>query len=200
MVEFALGEVSLSTIDTAGLTPEFRDRVHAAAREELTKWGIDRFSIMALADRNDLPVQEIIRYWSDEPTLIIDVLLEGSGREAVVPDTGSLRGDLFALVADMAAYVASGQGHRMQGSHLIGEPFLDGIEIRRTLWRVRAQRLGAVFVRAHERGEMRDGVDPAVVLELLLAPINMRALFTGETIDEPYCLQVADLVWHAIKS
>ena len=46
----------MSMIDEAGLTPEFRDRVHAAAREELTQWGIDRFNIMALADRNGLPL------------------------------------------------------------------------------------------------------------------------------------------------
>lgn len=190
----------MSTIDAAGPTPEFRERVHAAAREELTRWGIDRFSIMALADRNGLSVHEILTFWADESALIIDVLLDGSGRQTAAPDTGSLRDDLFALATGMAAYVSSDQGHQIQGSHLIGEPFLDGIEIRRTLWRVRAQRLSDVFARARERGELRDGVDPAVVLELLLAPVNMRALFTGEPIDEPYCRQVADLVWHAIRS
>jgi hypothetical protein len=190
----------LSAVDAAGLTPEFRELVHAAARQELTQWGIDRFSIVALADRNDLVVNEILAFWSDEAALIIDVLLEGAGREAVAPDTGSLRGDLLALVAGMATYVGSGQGHQIQGSHLIGEPFLDGIEIRRTLWRVRAERLSVVFSRAAERGELRDGIDPVVVLELLLAPINMRALFTGETIDEPYCQLVADLVWRAVRA
>ena len=158
----------MSTIDEAELTPEFRERVHAAAREELTQWGIDRFSIMALADRNGLPVHDILQFWSDEAALIIDVLLDGAGRQAMAPDTGSLRDD--------------------------------GIEIRRTLWRVRAQRLSVVFSRAHERGELRAGVDPAIALEMLLAPINMRALFTGEPIDEPYCRRVADLVWQAIRS
>ncbi|MCV7212925.1 TetR/AcrR family transcriptional regulator C-terminal ligand-binding domain-containing protein [Mycolicibacterium canariasense] len=187
-------------MDKAGPTPEFRDRVHAAAREELTQWGIDRFSIVALADRNGLPVHDILQFWADEATLIIDVLLDGAGRQAVAPDTGSLREDLYALAAGMAAYVSSDQGHQIQGSHLIGEPFLDGIEIRRTLWRVRAQRLSVVFSRARERGELRAGVDAAVALEMLLAPINMRALFTGEAIDDPYCRQVADLVWQAIRA
>lgn len=200
MDEIGLGGLLLSANDAAGLTPEFRELVHAAARQELTTWGIDRFSIVALADRNDLAVNEILGFWSDEAALIIDVLLDGAGREAEVPDTGSLRDDLFGLAADMAAYLGSGQGHQIQGSHLIGEPFVDGIEIRRTLWRVRAQRLSTVFDRARDRGELRDGIEPAVVLELLLAPINMRALFTGETIDEPYCRQVADLVWHAVRT
>lgn len=190
----------MSTIDEAGLTPEFRDRVHAAAREELTQWGIDRFNIMALADRNGLPLHDILQCWPDEAALIIDVLLDGAGRQAVAPDTGSLRDDLYALATGMAAYVGSDQGHQIQGSHLIGEPFLDGIEIRRTLWRVRAQRLSVVFSRAGERGELRAGVDPAVALEMLLAPINMRALFTGEAIDEAYCRQLADLVWRAIRA
>ncbi|MCX2712827.1 TetR-like C-terminal domain-containing protein [Mycolicibacterium sp. J2] len=190
----------MSTIDEAGPTPEFRDRVHAAAREELTRWGIDRFSIMALADRNGLAMAEILQFWADDATLIIDVLLDGAGRQATAPDTGSLREDLYALAAGMAAYVGSDQGHQIQGSHLIGEHFVDGIEIRRTLWRVRAQRLSVVFERALDRGELRAGVDAAVALEMLLAPINMRALFTGEAIDEAYCRQVADLVWQAIRS
>ncbi len=190
----------MSTIDEAGPTPEFRDRVHAAAREELTRWGIDRFSIMALAHRNGLPVVDIRQFWADEAALIIDVLLDGTGRQAVAPDTGSLRDDLYAVAADMAAYVSSDRGHKIQGSHLIGEYFADGIEIRRTLWRVRSQRLSVVFERAHERGELRAGVDAATTLEMLLAPINMRALFTGEAIDESYCRQLADLVWQAIRS
>ncbi|MCV7358673.1 TetR/AcrR family transcriptional regulator C-terminal ligand-binding domain-containing protein [Mycolicibacterium fluoranthenivorans] len=200
MGELAKGGLLLSAIETEGLTPEFRELVHAAARQELTKWGIDRFSIVALADRNGLPVDEILEFWTDEAALIMDVLLDGAGREAAPPDTGSLRGDLYALAVGMAAYLGSDQGHQIQGSHLIGEPFLDGIEIRRTLWRVRVQRLGIVFGRARDRGELRDGIEPAVVLELLLAPINMRALFTGEPIDEPYCRVVADLVWHAVRS
>jgi len=179
---------------------DFRQRVHAAARDELKRWGIDRFNLVAMAGRHQLDADEIRRHWADDADLIVDVLLEGSGRTNIVPDTGSLRGDLLILVTDMAEYVTSGDNHVIQGSHIIVDHFNDGIDIRRRLWQQRALRLGAVFDRAQQRGEMRADIDHATVLELLLAPVNMRALFTGEPIDEQYCRHVADLVWHAIRT
>ena len=51
---------------------------------------------------------------------------------------------------------------------------------------------------ARERGELLDGVDALTALELLFAPINMRALFTGEPIDDDYCRTIAELVWRAV--
>jgi hypothetical protein len=33
---------------------------------------------------------------------------------------------------------------------------------------------------------------------LLFAPINMRALFTGEPLDDEYCRTVSELVWRAV--
>jgi hypothetical protein len=35
-------------------------------------------------------------------------------------------------------------------------------------------------------------------MQLLLAPINVRALYTKDAVKESYCEAVADLVWHAI--
>ena len=47
---------------------------------------------------------------------------------------------------------------------------------------------------------MRPDVDHFTVLELLFAPINMRALYTGEPVDETYCRTVADLVYRAVST
>jgi hypothetical protein len=190
----------MSSADADQVTANFRDRVHAAARDELARWGIDRFSIVSLADRHHLDADEIGVHWADEKALLIDLLLDGEGRAPFVPDTGSLHGDLLALVKNMATYVTTGDGHLIQGSHLISDRHLDDLAIRRLLWKERVNRIGAVFDTARQRGELRDDVDAAVVLEMLLAPINMRALFTGELIDEHYCRQLALFVCRAVYS
>ena len=57
-----------------------------------------------------------------------------------------------------------------------------------------------MFERARVRGEIRDGIDYFTALELLLAPINMRALYTGEPVDDAYCQTVADLVYRAVSA
>lgn len=180
------------------VSDDLRQRVLIAAHDELTRWGIDRFSIVALADRHDLDPGIIAQRWSSEEQLILDVLIDEQRTNIPAPDTGTLRTDLLALARAMADYVSSDAGRSLQATHLIGNRSLPTAEIRRTVWRARSSRLHIVFDRARDRGELVDDVDPPTAMELLLAPINMRALFTGEPIDDQYCQTVADLVWRAI--
>jgi Tetracyclin repressor-like, C-terminal domain len=177
---------------------EVRERVLAAAYDELIRWGIDRFSIMSLADRHGLDAGVIRQQWGHEEHLMLDVFVRWPGKEVTPPDTGSLRNDWLPLAAGMASYVQSEVGRRLQITHLIGNPGLPTAQLRRAVWRARSDNLRVVVDRAHQRGELRDGVDALTVLELLFAPINMRALFTGEPVDDDYSRTVPELVWRAV--
>src|ERR1700744_1428240 len=180
---------------------EFREQVLAAAYDELTRWGIDRFSIVALADRHRLHPVVIRQQWGSEEGLVIDVLLHLPNTERITPpDLGSLRSDLWALAVGMGAYVQSDIGRSLQVTHVIGNPDLPTARIRQAVWRARSDRRRVVFERARERGELLDGIDDLTVLEMLFAPINMRALFTGEPVDEDYCRPISELVWRAVKA
>lgn len=174
-------------------------RVVAAVHDELARWGIDRFDIGAMAHRHGLDVDAILRRWPDPELLILDALAQRPG-DTAAPDTGSLRSDLFYLAVRMAAMVTSESGRKLHGAHLISDIRYGGVEIRQSAWRARAATLAVVFDRARERGEMRDGVDYVTALELLFAPINMRALYTGELVDDDYCQTVADLVYCAVST
>jgi hypothetical protein len=180
------------------LPSEIRDRTLAAAYDELTRWGIDRFSIVSLAGRHGLDPSMIRQQWGDEERLMLAVFLNWPSKEMPVPDTGSLRDDLAALAFGMASYVQSDIGRSLQVTHVIGNPDLPSAEIRRAVWRARAGSLRVVVDRARQRGELLDGVDAPTVLELLFAPINMRALFTGEPVDDDYCRRISELVWRAV--
>src|SRR5262245_46527077 len=92
-----------------GSIPEdVRERVLAAAYDELIRWGMDRFSIVALADRHGLDPAEIRRHWGTEERLVIDVLLYWPGNQGLKPpDSGSLRDDLLLLALGMCSYVQS---------------------------------------------------------------------------------------------
>ena len=61
----------MGPIEGDGSQSEVRERIHAAAVDELARWGIDRFSIEALADRHGLDPNEIRRYWPDREALIL---------------------------------------------------------------------------------------------------------------------------------
>jgi Tetracyclin repressor-like, C-terminal domain len=176
---------------------EVRERVLAAAYDELIRWGIDRFSIVSLADRHGLDPGLIRQQWGNEECLTLDLLLCWP-KEITAPDAGSLRTDLLVLAGGMARYVQSEVGRCLQIAQLSGDPDLPTARIRRAVWRARSGSLRIVCDRARERGELRDGVDALTVLELLFAPINMRVLFTGEPVDDDYCRTISELVLRAV--
>ncbi|AFM15622.1 transcriptional regulator, TetR family [Mycolicibacterium chubuense NBB4] len=187
------------TVDDARADDEL-SRIVAAVHDEVARWGIDRFDVPAMAARHGLDVEAIQRRWPDPEALILDALAQRPGDDGAPPDTGSLRTDLFALAQRMAAMVASDAGRKLHGGHLIGDTHVASVEVRRSAWRSRAAGLAVVFERARQRGEMREGVDHFTVLELLFAPINMRALYTAEPVDDAYCATIAGLVYCAVAA
>ncbi|MCV7226021.1 TetR/AcrR family transcriptional regulator C-terminal ligand-binding domain-containing protein [Mycolicibacterium komossense] len=179
--------------------PELRDRVMAAGIDELTRWGIERFSLGALAARHGIDESEIVKYWGDGQHLALDVLLRWDGTQSVTPDTGALRSDLKALSLVVASYVNTALGRSLLRALVMEDHMLYSDDTRLTFWKVRLGTLRTIFDRAAERGELRDGINLVAAVQLLVAPINVRALYTAEPVDEEYCTDVADLVWRAVK-
>ena len=52
--------------------------------------------------------------------------------------------------------------------------------------------------RATERGELREGVNTTAAVQIVMAPPNIRGLYSDAIIDDKYCEAIADLAWHAI--
>src|ERR1700721_1860030 len=76
---------------------DVRARVMPAVLDELARWGVERFSIEALAERHRLDPALIYQHWGDRQRLIVDAALADVEALASATNTGSLRGDLAAL-------------------------------------------------------------------------------------------------------
>jgi AcrR family transcriptional regulator len=175
-----------------------REQVLAAAFDEVTRWGIERFSVQNLAARHGVDRAAIAAHWSGEEELLLDVLLNWPGRSFGPPDTGSLAADLTILVTAMAAYISSEEGHKIQGVLVIPDRSGLRVDVRQKVWQSRAAAAQDVFTRAVARNEMRADLDAGLVLQMLMAPINMRLLLTHEPVDEQYCRTLVDLVCRAV--
>ena len=66
-------------------------------------------------------------------------------------------------------------------------------------WAARFAVVRAVVDRARERGELRDGVDALAAVQIVMAPLNIRALYSDAVVDDDYCAAIADLAWHALR-
>ena len=190
----------MSASDSCQATaPLDRDRVLAAVRDELARWGIDRFDTATMVVRHGWDLAAVTEAWPSPDELILEALTTRPDDAPDAPDTGSLAEDLYVLAASMVALVSEQESRRLHSAHLIEDPEISNIEIRRAAWRARADRMRVIFERAHDRGELGDDVDYDATLQLVFAPINMRILYTGEPVDDDYCRNLAAMVSRAVS-
>jgi AcrR family transcriptional regulator len=177
---------------------DFRARVMPAVTDELARWGVERFSVEAMAERHHLDAAMVYRYWGDRQRLIVDAAIADVEGLSSAADTGSLRGDLFALARAMTDRLNTDVGRTMVRAVMIDRPGHHDEETRMMFWGARFNVVRAVVDRARERGELREGVNTLAAVLTILAPLNIRALFSDEPIDDGYCAAIADMAWHAL--
>lgn len=177
---------------------EIRARVMDAALDELARWGVERFSVEALAERHHLDAAMIYGYWGDRQRLIVDAALVDAEALNSATDTGSLRGDLLALARSIAARINTDVGRTLLRALAMDRRGYHNEDTRMKFWAARFAVVRAVVDRARERGELREGVDVLAGLQIVMAPLNIRALYSDAPIDDDYCVAIADLAWHAL--
>ncbi len=171
-----------------------------AALAELQQWGVDRFSMEGVAHRSGLSTDYLHTNWDNEQQLILDALLHYSQTIISVPDTGSLRGDLTELALSIAAYVNDPVGRRIARMTVVDtKTQAADYGTRAQFWSMRTSTIEVIFDRAAERGELRDDIQPTVVLQLLTSPLHTFALYSDRMVNPRYCRTIADLVTRAIQ-
>jgi AcrR family transcriptional regulator len=172
-----------------------RRTVLAAAFDELADNGVANASVAGVARRSGVHETTIYRRWTTRENLFVDAMLNRSAQAIPVPDTGTCRGDLLAIVRAVIAYVTSPNGHAALHAALL--PVDDGYtEARHAFWAGRIDTLREVVQRGIDRGELRADTDPGLLLETLVAPLHGRLLLTGERIDGDLPERLVDLVLH----
>ena len=175
-----------------------RARVMPAVIDELAHWGIERFSVEAMAERHRLDAAMVYRYWGDRQRLIVDAAIADVDGVSSAADTGSLRGDLLALARALTDRLNTEVGRTMVRAVVMDRPGRHDEETRMMFWAARFDVVRAVVDRARERGELREGVNTLAAVLTILAPLNIRALYSDEPIDDGYCTAIADMAWHAL--
>jgi AcrR family transcriptional regulator len=177
---------------------DIRARVMPAVIDELARWGVERFSIEALAERHHLDPAMVYHYWGDRQRLIVDAAVDDVETLSSQADTGSLHGDLFALARAVTDRANSEVGRTLLRAVVMNRGGPHDEDTRVMFWEARFNVVRAVVDRARERGELRDGVNTLAAVLVILAPLNMRALYSDEPIDDDYCEAIADMAWQAL--
>lgn len=174
-----------------------------AALEGVADVGYDRLTMDEIAARARAGKGALYRRWPSKAALVIDAIAAWRRELAPqeIPDTGSLRGDLDALVAGVPDW--DEESHRMVLvlSGLVTaarrEPELAAalsgqvVEIPLALIR-------GVFERAVGRGEIPPERDLDLVAETALALNMFRMVMRGEVPDRPFVRRVVDEILYPL--
>ncbi|MBV8863748.1 MAG: TetR/AcrR family transcriptional regulator [Mycobacterium sp.] len=176
-----------------------RRSVLAAAFEELVACGFDGATVAGVARRSGVHETTVYRRWVTRENLFVAALLDHSALVIPVPDTGSTRGDLLAIVRGVIAYVRSPAGMAVLRAATL--PVDDAYaDARQAFWAGRLDALSPVVTRGIESGDLRADTDARLLLEMLIAPIHGRLLFTGGPIDDDLAERLVDQVLTGVAS
>ncbi len=157
-----------------------REDVTAAIRtavfEELAAVGYARMTIEGIARRAGVGKAAVYRRWRSKLPLVLDVVSEVAVQGMPVPATGSLLGDVRALLE----VTARALGHPM-ASQIIPDLLAEAARNPEIAQALRAALRGiqqgiaqAVVGGAVERGELPADIDPELALDLLAGPLYWR--------------------------
>lgn len=157
--------------------------------------GYDLLTMDAVAARAKASKATLYRRWNGKPELVVAAIMTHKG-EAVVPDTGSLRGDLLEaycggsgrlddpLAQSVLSAVVTAMGRDPEFAEVYRRDFIGP--------KVASSR--AIYERARERGEVHPDVDLSVLAPALAGIVLHRAFLLGDTVTPELVGQVLDEV------
>ncbi len=166
-----------------------------AAIELLAEVGYEAMSIEAVAVRAKSSKATIYRRWPGKAELVADAMRRRS--EPILedlPDTGSLRTDLLALVQRMFDGMVGIDGGLMCGLAVAVRNDAEfGRLMASHLHEQKIRSIAEILARAETRGEVAPGVDPALVLQV--APgVALFHQMSGEPLDAAFAEHLVDRI------
>ncbi len=184
---------------TGGRSARVRAAVLRATLDLLLAGSADDLSIRDVAHRAGVHETSIYRRWGTRANLILDAALSEIQAAVPPPDTGSLRGDLNALVASIAAFISTPTGQVLL--HLaVKDDLPEEHGVRERFWAERFTIGQQVLQRAEARGEVRPGLDYRLINETLIGALFVRLLLTREPLEETVTERIVNLVLRGIMA
>ena len=172
-----------------------------AALEVLAELGPARFTVDEVAARAGCGKATIYRRWPSRGALLLDTGHHRMGLHIADPDTGTVRGDLIVIMGELVRKMRDTAAGKIMPA-VVAEAAVNP-EMRAVLAGFlhdrRATGITAV-VRGVERGELPEGTDIELVLDLLGGFVFFRVLMADNAPDADVVALVVDAVLTGIRS
>jgi AcrR family transcriptional regulator len=184
----------------AVLREDLTDVIRGSVLEELAVHGYGRMSIEGVARRAGVGKTTIYRRWDSKLQMVIDVVSAIAVQGMAAPDTGSLRGDLRAMLGTVSMALRHPLALQIVPD-LLAEAARNP-EIAATLERaLRQTQVGfsaAVLQKAMDRGELPPDTDVQLALDLAVGPLYWRLAVVRTKLTKGYLDELADRIAAAL--
>lgn len=172
------------------------DAILAATLELLSERGYDGFTVSSVIERAGVSSATLYRRWPTKQHLVV-AAVASLAPQPIDSDTGSLAGDLRALLAHIAQSVAA---RREDVAEALAHEVKRNAELAAALGDKfllpRLDELRGILARARQRGELGTAPSPEIALSLAAGPLYHRAFVLGETLTPAF---VAQATRHALR-
>lgn len=146
--------------------PDIEKRLFAAVLEIYAETGWAGFTLHAAATKAKVGKAAIYRRWDSKEQLIVEAVM--SIQSGVVPDTGTLRGDLIATVEGELLYYLTPHGLVLLRAQLEAKAYPEVFGAAMERFRRNRNESGrAILMAAEERGELTSDTDSWVILDAI---------------------------------
>lgn len=170
--------------------------IESAFFEELAAVGYGRLSVDAVAKRAGVGKAAIYRRWKSKQDLAADLVTKVAVAAIDVPDTGTLRGDIRAYLENGRAALT----HRLARTiipDLLAEVARDpdyGATMAPRIREPRRLKAAQLFERARVRGEIADGADIDVALDMIGGALYWRQSVMQVNADDDYLDRLTEAI------
>ncbi|GAB7183882.1 TetR/AcrR family transcriptional regulator [Kitasatospora sp. Ki12] len=171
--------------------------IHEAVLRQLTTDGYARLTMEGVAAAAQTGKAALYRRWTSKEELVMDALRASLPPAGPVPDTGSLRGDLLAVVAGLRAAMFSDLGAAVRAimselDHRRAHAFV-AIVLERVVEPTTAL-IAEVLERGTARGEVRPGAVTPLVTDVVPALMLYRIKMCGGDVVQLDPAEIVDEV------
>ena len=164
-----------------------RERVLTTTLDLLTEAGLDELTIDDISRRSGVAKTTIYRHWPNRSALVIDACNRMTDGEDAPPDTGSLEGDVRAILTNIAELLGTARWSWIVPSIVdVAEHDPAFADIHSRIQHRHAAPLRRALDRAARRGEIPSTADRDAIVAALLGPLFYRRWFSRQAIDAKF--------------
>ena len=173
-----------------------RRAILRAANELLEGEGFAAVTMEAIAERAEVSKATVYRWWPNRAAVVMDGFLSTVSSQVPFPHTGHAREDIRLHMRRLTEALGGKIGRTVAALIAEGQADPELAEALRSRWiSVRRAEAREILDLGIERGELREGLDPEVAVDVLYGPIYYRMLVGHAPLDEAFADALADHIF-----